>query len=369
MHEIFRTICSLGLTGSSVLNSTEARTQIEKEDDVIQLAKISQQNTSSMSLLQLPAEIRNQIWLHALDGVEGGFKKKRLLRDLNFYPGVSILDHNACFKLCVTEPRKRLDQTTPGFGGDKEASYPPTYDWDALGMGIPAHPLEFLCTCRQIYEEAGGLLYSKVLSFEHESSFIDFMACLTLLHYSNLRSLHFKLEPASWREISGGAIPVWVKLAVQSPGLQNMNICIKKRSSACQKLTKLVSLMLTHTTARKSVTVILPRRGPYRYAPSVLPPKAQPHPLQISKESHAKLVKFRNSFGSEISTSNDGPTASEANWECLEWPAERQLDFVSSVIKRLSNPWAQLDPQNYIQDDRPPRFVLFNSIERAFWSS
>lgn len=337
----------------------------------IQPAKSSRRDMSSIPLLQLPPEIRNQIWLDALDGVEGRFQQIRQGEDGHF--GLTILDHNILQESCVTRTWKTLSLTriAPKSDEDREVPFHTGHNWQAKEIfdgKNHAVSLDFLRTCRQIYEEAGGLLYSsQIFSFEHGSSFMDFMANLTPLHCSNLTSLHFKLESGLWAKSAGERIDTLLKFAIQSSGLQVLNVFVRKRSSACSELSSLLFLILSHTTARRSVTVILPRRGPYRYTPSVLPPKDQPHPLQVSKKSSATLKRLQSVYESESSTTDDELTPLDPRWECLEWPAERQLDFATSVIKRVSNPWAQLDPQNYIQDDRPPRFVLFNCIERAFW--
>lgn len=332
-----------------------------------QLAKPSLQNGSFVPpLLQLPPEIRNQIWLDVIEGVEECFY--RLLQGAIDRTGRCIINSNSCHMLCVTHTLKPLHLRRATLESSEICSRNYWQRGDTPMEKTYNISLEFLRTCRQIYKEAGGLLYSsQIFSFEHSCSLVDFMTKLTPFNCSNLRSLHFTLESNRWARNSRNTIDSSLKLAVQCPALQNLDICIRKRASASSELSITVFLMLKHTTARERVTVILPRRGPFRYAPSVSPPKVQPHPLRVSKKSCERLEQLPITFPSYASTPEVGRLAPDTQWECLEWPAERQLDFACSVIKRLSNPWAQLDPQNYVQDDRPPRFVLFNSIERAFW--
>ncbi|MCJ1466035.1 hypothetical protein MMC07_004654 [Pseudocyphellaria aurata] len=173
------------------------------------------------------------------------------------------------------------------------------------------------------------------------------------------------MEPGFW--LNGPKDPLIRDLAnaLRSPGLRHLSLCVKKRSSTAADgaISRAIVFILGYTTALEDVTVILPRRGPFRYRPKIPPLEPTPHPLSISRKSLAKLIKLQTE--QPLKERERGRPVSR--WECIEWPAERQMDFAESVERRLSNPWATLAPQNYIRDDRTPKFVLFNSIERAFW--
>lgn len=187
------------------------------------------------------------------------------------------------------------------------------------------------------------------------------MAAISPHQYSALRSLHLNFEWAAFdSKFSHSAL----LHTVQSPALRTLEICIKKRSRSSRYLTT-IYLILRHTTALEKVTVTIPPKGPYGYRPLFPHPIVLPHPLGISESSRAKLLML-NGLGPlnyPLWTNNKLDPA----WECIEWPAERQLEFADSVRVKVWNPWASLEPRNYVQDDRPPRFVLFNSMERVFW--
>lgn len=314
-------------------------------------------STSSSPLLQLPSELRNQIWSEVLDWPTGSRFEwrygqagigRRSLRNCSLCHGICCTNHSRTISFisflgCALLQKKQIPKRND-----------------------PTISLAFFRTCRQIYVEACALLYSsRVFCFEEDLPLLGFINKLTSLPYSNLRSLHLSLESRLWLSDPKHSLAECFAPAIQSPGLRDLSVCVKNRclTAADGALGRIIVFILSHTTALENVTVILPRRGPLRYRPEIPPLEPKPHPLSISRKSLAKLVKLQT----EQPLTKREQNRPVSRWECIEWPAERQLDFANSVEKRLSNPWATLAPQNYIRDDRTPKYVLFNSIERAFW--
>lgn len=312
-------------------------------------------STSASPLLQLPSELRNQIWSEVLDWPTDGVVEWKCGQ-----AGVglrSLRSCSLCRGICMTNHSRTIS-----FISLMGCTLPQ----GILKKKDPTLSLAFFRTCRQIYVEASSLLYSsRVFSFEEDLPFLDFMSRLTSLQYSNLRSLHLNLESRLWLSDSEHSLAQYLAPAIQSPGLRDLSVCIKNRylTAADGSLRKIIVFILRRTRALENVTVILPRLGPSRYRPKIPPLEPKPHPLAISRKSLAKLVQLQTE--QPLKERQHGRPVSR--WECIEWPAERQLDFAASVELRLSNPWATLEPQNYIRDDRTPKYVLFNSIERAFW--
>lgn len=184
------------------------------------------------------------------------------------------------------------------------------------------------------------------------------MKVLSLCQYSALRSLHLNLE---WQAFDPKLSLQSLLHAVQSPALQTLEICIKVCST--HRCSRTMYQILKHTTALKKVTVTIPHRGPFgRRRKSFSPVFVLPHPLQVSESSRTKLSLLNNIIPTDRRLTSD--TELSPAWECIEWPAERQLDFAKSVRKKVYNSWVKLEPHNYVQDDRPPKFIFLNSIER-----
>lgn len=314
-------------------------------------------STPLSPLLQLPSEIRHQIWSDVLDWPTRNVFKWRCGKS-----GVglrSLCNCSLCHEICATNHSPTISFisfTSCGLPQRKQR----------LKINDPSVSLAFFRTCRQIYVEAGTLLYSsRLFSFENARPFLDFMKQLTPLQYSNLRSIHLSMESRLWLNAPKEPLIRDFANAIMSPGLRHLSLCVKKRSSTAADgaLSRTIVFILSYTTALENVTVILPRRGPFRYRPKIPPMEPKPHPLSISRKSLAKLIKLQTE--QPLKERERGRPVSR--WECIEWPAERQMDFAESVERRLSDPWATLAPQNYIRDDRAPKFVLFNSIEKAFW--
>lgn len=313
--------------------------------------------TSSSPLLQLPSELRNQIWSEVLDWPTACVFEWRYERASVGLP--SRRNCSVCHGICPTNHSRTIS-----FVSSIGCALPQRKK--TLKRHDPTISLAFFRTCRQIYVEASALLYSsRVFSFEQELPFLSFINNLTALQYFNLRSLHLSLESRLWLIDPKHSLVECFVPALQSPGLRDLSVCVKNRSltAADPALCRVILFILNHTTALENVTVILSRRGPLRYRPEIPPLEPKPHPLSISPKSLTKLVKLQTEQPLQ-GKEQGGPVS---RWECIEWPAERQTDFANSVEDRLSNPWATLAPQNYVRDERPPKYVLFNSIERAFW--
>lgn len=317
----------------------------------------SSHSASSSPLLQLPPELRNQIWSEVLD-----WPTDRVFawRYGEACVGLPLRrDCSLCHEICGINHLRVIS-----FVSFKGRSLPKGVR--ILKRNDPIVSLAFFQTCRQIYVEASALLYSsRLFSFEQDQPLLEFVKQLTPPQYSNLRSLHLSLESRLWMSNPKVSLVKRFAPAVQAPGLRDLSVCVKNRAltAADEPLCRIILFILGQTSAQENVTVILPRRGPSRHRPEIPPLDAKPHPLSISRKSLAKLVKLQTE--QPLNERQEGRPVSR--WECIEWPAERQQDFTNSVQRRLSNPWATLAPQNYIRDDRTPKYVLFNSIERMFW--
>lgn len=314
-------------------------------------------SASSSPLLQLPSELRNQIWSEVLDWPTGSVFECKCGQ-----AGVDLPSPRTCslcHGICSTNHSRTVSLISSTGCALAQGSQVPKRNDHTIS-------LTFLRTCRQLYVEASTLLYSsRVFSFEADLPFLDFINKLTSLQYSNLRSLHLSLESRFWLSDPKHSLVECFAPAIQSPGLRDLSVCIKNRclTAADIALRRMIVFILSHTTALENVTVILPRRGPSRQRPEIPPLEPKPHPLSISRKSQTKLVQLQT----EQPLKERDKSRPVSRWECIEWPAERQMDFANSVEERLSNPWAALAPQNYVRDDRPPKYVLFNSIERMFW--